>query len=115
MKGYVKGSDNVFADLDLSDPDERLAKSDLVRQIDHIISKKRLTQSQVAKILGINQPKVSALLNGKLSGFSMDRLLKFLMALDQDIEIRVKPKSPRIKRRARTTVVSKCVLEKSTR
>ncbi len=104
MEDYVKSSGNVFADLGLPDAEERLAKAELARQIEHIIKKKRLTQEKAAKILGISQPKVSALLHGKLEGFSMDRLLKFLMALDQDIEIRIKSKPSRIRRKARTTI-----------
>lgn len=106
MKNYTKSSGNVFADLDLPDAEERLAKADLAIQIDHIIRKKRLTQEQAAKILGVSQPKVSALLHGKLAGFSMDRLFKFLMALGQDIEIRIKSKPARTRRKARTTILS---------
>jgi len=106
MEDYVKSSGNVFADLGLPDAEERLAKAELARQIELIIKKKRLTQERAAKILGISQPKVSALMHGKLAGFSMDRLLKFLMALDQDIEIRIKSKPSRIRRKARTTIYS---------
>ena len=106
MEDYVKSSGNVFADLDLPNPEERLAKAELAKRIDHIIKRKRLTQERAAKILGISQPKVSALLHGKLAGFSMDRLLKFLMALDQDIEIRIKSKPAKIRRKARTTILS---------
>lgn len=106
MEDYVKSSGNVFADLGLPDAEERLAKAELARQIEHIIKKKRLTQERAAKILGISQPKISALVHGKLAGFSMDRLLKFLMALDQDIEIRIKSKPSRVRRRARTTICS---------
>ena len=106
MEDYVKSSGNVFADLGLPDAEERLAKAELARQIEHIIKKKRLTQERAAKTLGISQPKISALLHGKLAGFSMDRLLKFLMALDQDIEIRIKSKPSRIRRKARTTIRS---------
>jgi predicted XRE-type DNA-binding protein len=106
MDNYIKGSGNVFADLGMPDAEERLAKAELARQIEHIIKRKRLTQQRTAKILGISQPKVSALLNGKLAGFSMDRLLKFLMALDQDIEIRIRSKPSRTRRKARTTICS---------
>jgi predicted XRE-type DNA-binding protein len=106
MEDFVKGSGNVFADLGLPDAEERLAKAELARQIEHIVKRKRLTQEKTAKILGISQPKVSALLRGKLAGFSMDRLFKFLMDLDQDIEIRIKSKPPRIRRRARTRIFS---------
>lgn len=106
MEDYVKSSGNVFADLGLPDAEERLAKAELARQIEHIVKKRRLTQERAAKILGISQPKVSALLQGKLAGFSMDRLLKFLMALDQYIEIRIKSKPSRVIRKARTTILS---------
>ncbi|MBD2311927.1 XRE family transcriptional regulator [Desertifilum sp. FACHB-1129] len=85
-------SGNVFADLGLANSDELLIKAELVRQISNLIDAKRLTQTEAAKILGIDQPKVSALLNGKLSGFSIDRLFKFLNALGSDVEIRIIPK-----------------------
>jgi predicted XRE-type DNA-binding protein len=85
-------SGNVFADLGLANSDELLIKAELVRQISNLIDAKRLTQTEAAKILGIDQPKVSTLLNGKLSGFSTDRLFKFLNALGSDVEIRVIPK-----------------------
>ena len=104
MKDYVESSGNVFADLGLPDPEERLAKAELARHIEHIINNKQLTQEQAGQILGISQPKVSALLHGKLAGFSMDRLLKFLMSLDQDIEIHIKSKPAKTRRKARTTI-----------
>ncbi len=106
MEGYTKSSGNVFEDLDLPNPEERLAKAELARQIENIIKRKRLTQERAAKMLGISQPKVSALLQGKLAGFSIDRLLKFLIALDQDIEIRIRARPPRSRRRARARVIS---------
>ena len=79
--GVLKGSDNVFADLGVKHPEEALAKAQLVSQINKIVTQKRLTQERIAKILGIDQPKISALLNGRLSGFSTDRLIRFLNAL----------------------------------
>jgi predicted XRE-type DNA-binding protein len=85
-------SGNVFADLGLANSDELLIKAELVRQISNLIDARRLTQAEAAKIFGIDQPKVSALLNGKLSGFSTDRLFRFLNALGSDVEIRVIPK-----------------------
>lgn len=81
------GSRNVFADLGLPHPEEALAKSELAIQISQIIAKKRLSQSQAAELLGIDQPKVSNLLRGRLSGFSTERLFRFLNALGRDIEI----------------------------
>ncbi len=84
-------SGNVFADLGLANSDELLIKAELVRQISNAIDARRLTQAEAARMLGIDQPKVSALLNGKLAGFSTDRLFRFLNALGSDIEIRVIP------------------------
>ena len=85
-------SGNVFADLGLANADELLIKAELVRQISNLIDARDLTQIEAAKILGIDQPKVSALLNGRLSGFSTDRLFRFLNSLGSDVEIRVLPK-----------------------
>ena len=98
-------SGNVFADLGLANPDELLMKAELVRQISNLIDAKRLTQTEAAKILGIDQPKVSALLNGKLSGFSTDRLFRFLNALGSDVEIRV-ILQPRSESQAQTRIVT---------
>ena len=89
---------NIFADLGLGDAEELHAKSGLVFRISEIISKKKLTQTQAAAILGIDQPKISNLLRGQLDGFSTDRLFRFLNALDCDIEIVVKPKHKSAKR-----------------
>jgi predicted XRE-type DNA-binding protein len=90
---YTEGSGNVFADLGLADPEEALAKAELARAIGAAITERQLTQTQAATLLGIDQPKVSALMRGRLSGFSIDRLLRFLVALDRDVEIIVKPHS----------------------
>ena len=83
---------NVFTDLGLSNPEERLLKAELVRKISEIITNLNLTQVQVAEILGIDQPKVSLLIRGRLSGFSTDRLMDYLNKLGSDVEITVKPK-----------------------
>ncbi len=83
---------NVFADLGLPQPERRLAKAELVHQIGVLIRERGLTQKCAAEILGIPQPRVSKLLRGDLSGFSMDKLLQLLNALDQDIEIIVRPR-----------------------
>ncbi|MTJ50547.1 helix-turn-helix domain-containing protein [Dolichospermum sp. UHCC 0259] len=85
-------SGNVFADLGLSNPEERLLKAELVRKISEIITNLNLTQVQAAEILGIDQPKVSLLIRGRLSGFSTDRLMNYLNKLGNDVEITVKPK-----------------------
>jgi predicted XRE-type DNA-binding protein len=100
-----ESSGNVFADLGLVEPEEALAKAELVRRIGHILKRRRLSQAQAADVLGIDQPKVSALLRGRLSGFSTDRLLRFLNALDRDIEIVIKRK-PRSRKQARIRVVA---------
>ena len=89
---YEIGSDNVFAALGLPDAPELLAKARLVFQISQIIAKKRLTQFQTASILGIDQPKVSALVRGHLEKFSLERLCEFLTALGCDVTIQVREK-----------------------
>jgi len=85
-------SGNVFADMGLPDAEEMLAKAELAIQIHGIIKRRKLTQAQAAELLGIDQPKVSALLRGRLKGFSMERLFHFLNALGQDVQIVVKAK-----------------------
>ncbi|WP_427158162.1 helix-turn-helix domain-containing protein [Aliinostoc sp. HNIBRCY26] len=86
-------SGNVFADLGLANSDELLIKAELARKISSIIKQQKMTQVEAAELLGIDQPKVSALINGKLSGFSTERLFRFLNALGRDVEIVVKTKS----------------------
>ncbi|MFQ5674833.1 MAG: helix-turn-helix domain-containing protein [bacterium] len=88
----AKSSGNIFEDLGLPDSEERLAKTKLTSQIAEIIRKRKLTQTQAAAQLGINQPKVSALLKGNLAGFSTDRLIRFLNLLGRDVNIVIKPK-----------------------
>ena len=83
-------SGNIFQDIGFPNADEMLMKAELVRQISEIIDQRELTQVEAAKLLGIDQPKVSALIRGKLSGFSIERLLRFLNLLGCDIEIIVK-------------------------
>lgn len=89
---FIESSGNVFADLGVSDPEEALAKVELAHVVSAIISHRHLTQAQAAELLGIDQPKISALVRGRLTGFSIDRLLRFLIALDNDVEIVVRPK-----------------------
>ena len=97
-------SGNVFADLGLSNPEERLLKAELIRKISEIITNLNLTQVQAAEILGIDQPKISLLIRGRLSGFSTDRLIAYLNKLGSDVEITVKPK-PENRKFALTIVV----------
>jgi predicted XRE-type DNA-binding protein len=88
----VRGSGNVFADLGLPDAVELHTKARLCAALNRTVERQRLTQAQVAAALCINQPKVSALLHYKLEGFSVERLMHFLVALGHDVEILVKPK-----------------------
>jgi predicted XRE-type DNA-binding protein len=83
-------SGNVFADLSLPEADDLLAKAELAAKIIAEIQRRRMTQTQAAAILGIDQPKISALKQGKLSAFSIERLMRFLLLLGRDIEITVK-------------------------
>jgi predicted XRE-type DNA-binding protein len=90
-----ESSGNVFADLKIPNPEEYLAKAELAARIIKIVRQRRLTQSAAGRILGINQPKVSALLNGRLDGFSTERLLRFLNALGCDVRISVSDPHPK--------------------
>jgi predicted XRE-type DNA-binding protein len=90
-------SGNVFADLGFEDADDRLAKSELALQIAKVIKGRRMTQAVAAERLGIDQPKISRLVQGKLHGFSTAQLMRFLNALGHDVEIIVRER-PRQKR-----------------
>jgi len=94
---------NVFADLNLPDADDLLAKAELAGKIIAEIQRRRITQARAAEILRIDQPKISALKQGKLSAFSIERLMRFLLLLGRDIQIAVKDK-PRSRPRARLRV-----------
>ncbi len=84
-------SGNVFADLGLPNPEERLLKADLAIQIDRIIAARGWTQTQAAEHIGLSQSSVSLLLRGRLSGFSVERLLTILNRLGYDVEVRIAP------------------------
>ena len=86
------GSGNVFADLGLPDAEELLLKANLTFKIGQLIGKKGLTQAQVASRTGLDQPKISRLLNGRLSGFSVDRLFAILNRLGHSVEVRISAK-----------------------
>jgi predicted XRE-type DNA-binding protein len=86
------GSGNVFADMGLPEPDEELTKAQLASHIRRVIKRRRVTQAAAASLMGIDQPKVSALLNGRLANFSSGRLMRLLTALGQDVEITVRAK-----------------------
>ena len=85
------GSGNVFSDLGFADAQERLAKAKLAHAICLIIQSQHLTQAGAAARLGVDQPKVSALVRGQLDGFSTDRLFRFLNALGHDVEVTLRP------------------------
>jgi predicted XRE-type DNA-binding protein len=97
-----RGSGNVFADLGLPNPEERLAKADLAIRIAGVIRARRLTQASAARILKIDQPKISRLL---LSGFPSERLMQFLTLLGRDAEIVIKT-APRSRREGHLRVVA---------
>jgi predicted XRE-type DNA-binding protein len=86
-----RGSGNVFADLGFANPNLALAKAELVQRIRELIVERKLTQAKAAKLLGLDQPKVSALVRGRVEGYSIDRLFRFLNALGQRVEITVRP------------------------
>lgn len=90
-KGYETGSGNVFKDLGLPNADEHLVKAQLVFKIDTIIKDRGLKQVEAAALFGVRQPDISKMLRGEFRQFSVERLLRFLVALDQDVEIIVKP------------------------
>src|SRR5262249_45508411 len=91
----VVGSENVFADLGFPHPDIALAKAKLVQRIRALIAERKLTQAKAAALLGLDQPKVSALVRGRVDGYSLDRLFRLLNALGQEIEINVRAATSR--------------------
>jgi predicted XRE-type DNA-binding protein len=86
-----KSTGNVFADLGFPNPERELLKAKLTLQIYRLIQERNLTQAEAGKILGIRQPHVSALMRNRSGSFSIERLMDFLAALGQDVEISVKP------------------------
>jgi predicted XRE-type DNA-binding protein len=99
------GSGNVFADLGLPNPEERLAKAQLAHAISGVIKERGLTQGEAAKLMGMDQPKVSHILRGRLADFSTERLMNCLTGLGRDIEIVIKP-SPRSRKKGRVRVAA---------
>src|SRR5215213_9448631 len=88
-EAVVVSSGNVFADLGFQDAEERLLKAKLATKIAQLIEKKGLTQAQAAERIALDQPKVSRLLRGQLSGFSADRLFAILNRLGHSVEVRI--------------------------
>jgi len=91
-------SGNVFADLGLPDAAELLAKADVAIEIGRMLGERGLSQAEAARLLRTSQPRISDLRRGKLEGFTLDRLVRFLNALDQDVEMRVRPKERAVAR-----------------
>lgn len=90
---YTVGSGNVFADMGLPNPEERLVKSKLARLINRNIQQRGWTQKHTAEVLGITQPKVSDMGRGRLKHFSVERLMEFLAKLDHHVVITVHDKN----------------------
>jgi len=103
---YTVGSGNVFADLGFPQAEELQTKAALAHQIASIARGRHLTQAETAHILGTTQPKVSDLFGGRLGGFSIERLIRFLNAFDRDVQIVVSPK-PKSRDRATVAVIGK--------
>lgn len=101
----TRGSGNVYADLGFENPAEELAKAQLAMMLDDVIRERGLTQLAAAKLMGVDQPKVSHILHGRLGGFSTQRLMEFLTALGRDVEIVVRP-TPRSRKRGRLHVAA---------
>jgi predicted XRE-type DNA-binding protein len=104
LMSVIAGSGNVFADIGVAEPEGELAKAQLASRIREIVRGSRLTQVAAAAVMGIDQPKVSALLSGRLANFSSERLMRLLTRLGQDVEIVVKTK-PRRRARGQIRVV----------
>ena len=99
-----ESSGNVFADLSIEMPEEMLAKARIARIIVQIITKSHMTQKEAAGLLGLTQPKISLIMNGRLDGFSLERLIMAMTALDRDVEIRIR-KKPKSREHAHLNVV----------
>ena len=104
---YETGSGNVFADIGLPNAQEHLVKAQLVYKIDGLMKARSLKQVAAAKLFRVQQPDVSKMLRGDFRQFSVERLLRFLVALGQDVEIVVKPhkgtrKAPQLRVRDET-------------
>ena len=99
---FRKGSSNVFADMAIANPAELSVKAGLVREINSLLDERGLTQAQAANLLQIHQPQISLLRHGRLTDFSLERLLRFLTILDVGVEVRLHRKPPSRKRPSQT-------------
>ena len=104
-ESVIRDTGNVFADLGFPDAAERQAKLRLAYSLNQVLEAQKLSQAEAAKVLGVTQPKVSALRHYKLAGFSVERLMNLLTALDQDVEIVIRRK-PRSRKAGRISVVA---------
>jgi predicted XRE-type DNA-binding protein len=91
MSTITRGTGNVFADLGYQDAAERQIKTRLALAVNELLKERKLKQREIATVLGVPQPKVSALKNYRLDQFSVERLMEFLTALNQDVEIMIRP------------------------
>ena len=90
-----RGSGNVFADVGIANPEEALAKAEIARHINKLIAERGLTQTEASGILGVDQPRVSALNKGRLSFFSLEKMMQFASRLGNQVEIVIKPSKDR--------------------
>ena len=90
-RGHEIASSNVFQDIGVPHAEEHLVKAQLVFKIDTIMKKRRMKQTEAAALFGVRQPDISKMLRGEFRQFSVERLLRFLVKLDQDVEIVVRP------------------------
>src|SRR5690349_22893840 len=104
-EAVTRGTGNVFVDLGFPDAAERQAKLRLAYALNQVLEERKLSQADAAKVLGVTQPKVSALRHYKLAGYSVERLMNLLTALDQDVEIVIRRK-PRSRKSARIVVAA---------
>jgi predicted XRE-type DNA-binding protein len=102
----TRSSGNVFADLGFENPEEELAKADLVLAISRAMSTKKLRQDALAREIGIDQAEVSRLLRGHTRGYSIERLMRILKRLGQDVEITVRPTKEARAKTAKVTIVA---------
>ncbi|MBI5194483.1 MAG: XRE family transcriptional regulator [Nitrospirae bacterium] len=104
MKDITISKGNVFEDVGLSEPADRPAKAELARKIAEIINNRHLNQIEAARLLGVDHPQISAIMNGRLSGFSLEQLFQFLNIMGRDIQIVVRQK-PRSRKKAGLMVI----------
>jgi predicted XRE-type DNA-binding protein len=103
--GVMESSGNVFADLGVLNADEKQTKVRLAVAINQILQGRKLSQTAAARRLKVNQPKVSALSHYQLEGFSVERLMNFLTALDRDVDIVIR-RRPGTRRAGRIVVTA---------